>query len=525
VIVKRLSAIEDAGNIEVVCADKTGTLTENKLRVHEVFAEHPEQALFLAAAAIPQENLLKLSHADPFDRALFDRLGEREKKEISRLKKLWERPFNPVERSNASVVLLSGRPVLIVRGAPEAILKKSFGFNKQSVEEFYKKEGIAGRRVIALAYKELCSNYQKVQKTSGLENRLCFAGLISFEDQIKTSAYKAVEEAKKLGIEIKILTGDSPEVAKYVAEKLNLLQGRVFSGFELQKMSQREFEKTILSNSVFARVSPQQKLKIVELLVKKKSTAFLGEGINDAPSLEAANVAMVVQSGADISKEAGDIILTKKDLTAVVLAVKEGRRVFINISKYLRYTLIANFGNFFSMAVISLIVPFLPMLAVQILLVNLLSDLPHLAVATDNVDFEEVARPVKYDFRNIGISVLALGLINSVFDFILLAIFFAAPLTRLRSLWFFENALTELLVFFSLRTKKFFLTAAPPSRLVTLGHLVVAVLILLIPFMPGANLFHLEAPSLTQWGIILLLVFAYVISSESAKLLFFKHFK
>jgi len=523
VIVKRLSAIEDVGNIEVVCADKTGTLTENKLKIVDVFGADVTKAIFLAACAIPQENLLKLVHADPFDRAIYEKLDSSLRTKIEKIKKLWERPFDPVEKSNASVVEVDGRPILVVRGAPEVILKKCGGAGAEA-EKFFAEQGRTGKRVLAIAAKEV-PGFQ-LNKAAG-EANLQFAGMLAFEDPIKRSAYEAISEAERLGVEIKILTGDSREVAQHVAGELKLISSgaKVLTGIDLDKLSRRQFEKAVFEHKVFARISPQQKLKIIEFLIKKKRTAFLGEGINDAPAIEAADVGMVLSTGADISKEVGDIILTHKDLKAVLLGINEGRRVFINVSKYLRYTLVSNFGNFFSIAVTSLILPYLPMLAIQILLVNLLSDLPHLAVATDNVDEDELAQPCRYDFRNIGASALGLGLVSSVFDFIFLAIFFTAAPIILRSLWFIESILSELLVFFSLRTKKFFLAAAQPSSWVTLGHLSVVILVLLFVFLPWSReVFHLEAPTANQLGIILSIVLLYFAGTEAAKLWYFRRF-
>jgi Mg2+-importing ATPase len=261
----------------------------------------------------------------------------------------------------------------------------------------------------------------------------------------------------------------------------------------------------------------------VTALQKKYEVGFLGEGINDAPALKVANLAIAVDSAADVSREVADIILLKKDLKVIVNGISEGRNIFSNINKYIKCTLASNFGNFYSIAAISLFIPFLPMLPAQILLVNLLSDFPLISVATDRVDVEELRKPKFYQLQQIIFLIVLLALVSTIFDFIFFGIFHKVGASMLQTLWFIESIITEILLIFSIRTRRFFLKAKRPSTpLIILSVLTIAATIIL-PFTEiGREFFHFTSPSVPSLLIVLSLLISYFVVSEIVKLIYFR---
>lgn len=523
VAVKRLSAVEDLGSIEILCSDKTGTLTKNILEVKNCYAEDREKCeLFGALASGFFKDEKKISH-DPFDSAIWQSVSNKIKEDAKKYKKIWERPFDPEKKSNALVVEdKDGQIFLIVRGAVEMVARYCHLTNENKITERSKELGRLGQRTLAITFKKI---EKKSSYSSSDENDLSCLGFFSFFDSVKPTARATVEEAKELGVTIKIITGDSPEVAESVAKEIKLDIGeQVLTGEQIDEIKDENLLGVLEKNNVFARILPKQKYKIIQILQQKHVVGFLGEGINDAPSLKLANVAIVVDSGADVSKEAGDIILLEKDLKVVVDGIKEGRKIFTNIIKYVRYTLVANFGNFYSMAIISLILPFLPMLATQILLVNLLSDLPMVAVSTDNVDDKEIRKPQKYILREIAFACIFLGLISSIFDFMFFGLFYNQGPEIFRTMWFIASILTELVLILSLRTKGPFYKSKP-SKPLWMICLLAILLTIFIPISGFGYIFHFVVPSLSMLLTIFGLVALYFVATEIVKIIYFRRQK
>ena len=535
VVVKRLSAIEDLGSIDVICADKTGTITQNILAVKNIFSSDHEKCLLMGL--LTSDYLgghLKSAVINPFDQAIWQTAPPKIQEEINHYQKVWDYPFDPNRRRNLAVVKGEGQCLLISRGAPEEIIGLSNKIlkdgrildfsDKEKEEEIKKFRGVGklGQRTLAVAYQNIEEN---VDYKSLEDKNLIYLGFVAFADPLKPTAKTAVQQARKLGIEIKILTGDAPEVAETITREIGLpdTRKRVFIGAELEKMSRDNFLKAVDQGIVFARVSPLQKYKIIEALEEKYSVAFLGEGINDAPALKLTQVAMVVDGAADVSKEAADIILLKKDLKAIVDGIAEGRKIFVNVIKYVKYTLISNFGNFYAMAVISLFIPFLPMLAVQILLLNLLSDLPLATVAVDRVNIKETSKPQKYNFHEIAFICVFLGLISSFFDFLFFGIFYQFGPEIMRTLWFIASVLTELVIIYSIRTKFFFLKGGMPSLTMVGVGLIAAILAITLPFSKLGPIFHFVAPPFSAILVIIFLTLIYFSVTEIAKLLYFRN--
>jgi len=527
VVMERLSASEGLGNMEILCTDKTGTLTENKLKIEEVISVDKERCLNFAFLA--SEFLEKRKLRNPFDIAIFQKTKKEERLILKKYKLLFEIPFDPKRKMNS--VLIEGEnknKILILRGAPEEILERCLeiegNLNKEEIEKNLKKEGEEGKRILAIAYK----NFKKDEYSEKDESDLKFLGYITFLDPLKKTAKATLELAKKLGVQIKILTGDAPEVAGKVANDVRLIDDpkKVILGKDLDSLSENEFEKKCEEFRVFARIAPETKLKIIKSLQKKYEVGFMGEGINDAPALKIAHVAIAVKGAADVSKEASDILLLETDLRIVIEGIREGRNIFANINKYIKCTLSSNFGNFYSVATMSLILPFLPMLPAQILLVNLLSDFPLISLAGDSVDVEELRKPKMYRLNQIFPLIIFLAIISSIFDFTFLGIFYGQNESLIQTLWFTMSVLTEISLIFSIRTRRFFLMAKKPAGFLIFLSILTSTLTLILPFTNfGKNFFHFTSPLPSSLLIIFSLILAYLFASEIVKQIYYGHLK
>jgi Mg2+-importing ATPase len=521
VVVKRLSAIEDLGSIEVLCTDKTGTITENQLTVDDVLSNDRRRTVFSAAlaASLPEAEAKEPNNA--FDRAVWTLLSDGEKHDVRSMVRLDEYPFDPDRRRNSVLVAERGTPLLIVRGAPESVLPGSENVNREDrahILQWCTEQGRLGRRVLAIAHKHLqeTEDYSVEEETHDLN----YLGVISFVDPIKHSTIPAIQRAKKLGIRIVMLTGDSPEVAGAVAFYAKLAESsqHVMTGDSFDSLSNEAKRQAADSVNVFARVSPQQKFSIIKNLEERHEVGFLGEGINDAPALKAANVAIVVNDAADVAREAADIILLKQSLQVIIDGITEGRRVFANTVKYIRATLTSNFGNFYAIAVASLLVDFLPMLPLQILLLNLLSDFPMIAIATDSVEDVELAKPKGYRIREIALFSLLLGAVSTVFDFLYFGIFSRLGASSLQTYWFMGSILTELLFLFSARTTGLFFKAQRPSSPILWLSGAAAILTIIIPFTGwGQTIFQFTHPAASLTALVVSIALAYLVITEIVK--------
>lgn len=527
VIVKRLSAVEDLGGVEVLCTDKTGTLTENKLTVAEFWGKDRER-LFLFANLGASD--LKKKKTEPFDIALWRKLIPEQRKEIRSFRVIYKESFNPRTKNNKVMVEREGRRELILRGAPEGVLEYCSGISKEQrmeVAYWIKQEGLAGHRVLAVASKEIVETEEKLEKIAEDQKEgFNFLGIISFVDPIKKSTLSAIHKAQKLGVQIKIITGDNPEVAGAVAYQIGLSSSpdEVITASQWEAMDTKGKSEALEKYCVFARVTPEQKYSLIKELQGRYQVGFLGEGINDAPALKAAGVSIVVEGASDIARESADIILLDKSLGVIIDGIKEGRTVFANTTKYIKSTLASNFGNFFAVASASLLIDFLPMLPLQILLINLLSDFPMIAVSSDTVDESELKAPRKYEVKDIVLVASLLGVISSIFDFIFFGLFYQISPEVLRTNWFVGSILTELAFIFSIRTRgPFFQAVRPASGLLALSVLA-GVVTVIFPYTSfGQEVFGFVSPSLEHMGLILSLVVIYFFVSETIKLLYYKH--
>lgn len=525
VVVKRLTAIEDLGGIEVLCTDKTGTITENQLTVAKINSEKEAEMMMLAATAGYILADQKPPAMNNFDRAVWTS-KQNSLTKIKAFKKIKEVPFDPQRKRDTVLVENNGKYQLIVRGAPELLMSFSQNINagkKRELNKWIIDEGKLGRRVLGVATRDIDrANLNPNQDNQDLE----FLGLISFTDPVKKSTIEAVKQAQMLGVEIIILTGDRPEVAETVAREIGLIgaEEKSITGDSWEKLSNEKKAAAVLHYRVFSRVTPQQKYNIIQLLQEKKTVGFLGEGMNDAPALKVANVALAVQGAADIAKEAADIVILNKSLLVIINGIKIGREVFANTIKYIKTTLTSNFGNFYAIVAASLLIDYLPMLPLQILLLNLLSDFPMIAIAADTVDSQELMKAQKYQIKDIGLFSLIMGFVSTVFDFILFALFVRMGAGVLRTNWFIGSILTELVLIFSLRTKLVGFKAKRPS-LILIGLTVAAIMITIgLPYSKfGQETFEFIKPTSFQLLTILGIGGAYFMTTEAVKLIYYKN--
>jgi Mg2+-importing ATPase len=526
VIVRRLSAVEDLGSIQILCTDKTGTITRNKLEAKDVYTLKDGEDVLLyghLAGSFIKESL------EPFDEAfrvaLDGRVGQ-----TKNFKLIEYRAFDPKKRSNSVLVQdKNGEQVLIVRGAPEEVLSICSGLDSGQIKgfrEWYEAQGALGNRVIALARHQNIAIQEKViNDWNKYEKEMELVGAVAFVDPIKPSTKKTIAKAKSLGVDVKILTGDDVGVAFNVGKQIGLVenQEQVILATKFLAMSRHKQKSLIEKIAIFARTDPNQKHYLVQLMQETHEVGFLGEGINDAPSLKAAGVSIVVQSASDVSREVADIVLLKNNLGVIVDSIEEGRKIFANTIKYLKSTLASNFGNFYAVAVSSLFISYLPMLPVQILLVNLLSDFPAISLATDNVDKEELLRPKKYDVKDLILLATILGLVSTVFDFMTFGFFYRISPGVLQTNWFMMSILTELAFFMIVRTKLPIYRASMPSKTVLGLSFVAAIAAVGTPFTTfGQEVFGFVRPSGQHLLILGGLLVAYIVCSEIIKNLYYK---
>ncbi|MGB9726623.1 MAG: cation-translocating P-type ATPase [Minisyncoccia bacterium] len=526
VVVKRLSAIQDLGNMEVLCTDKTGTLTKNKLEIDKVFSKDKNLCLFYALLVSPIFKNKKLTN--PIDLAILKAL--KENYSIKDYTVLKEEPFN-FEKMRTEILIKTpeDKKIIIIRGISESVLEDCLvsknDLNKEDILKEIKEIEKEGKRIISVAYKEIKNKKTDIDLLK--EKDFTFLGYISFIDPLKETAHSAIELAKKLNVKVKIITGDSKEVSGKVAFDIGLINDpkEVVSLNELINLSEEEFFQKCDRYSVFSRVTPEMKFKIIKALQKKYEVGFLGEGVNDILALKTANVGIAVKEAVDVSKQTADIFLLESDLKVIIEGIKEGRIIFSNINKYLKCAVSSNFGNFYSIAIMSLILPFLPMLPQQILLENILSDTPLISVSGDTVDIEELEKPKIYTISKVFPYILILALLSSLFDLIFLSIFYKKPPETIRTLWFIFSLLTEMAFIYSIRTKNLFYKAAKPSKILTTSLISVILFSLILPYFPfGKKLFSFSPPNFSFLVLVFVLVLIYFLSNELIKRFYFKFY-
>jgi P-type Mg2+ transporter len=520
VLVKRLVCVEDIGNVQVLFTDKTGTLTEGRISLRAAYGTDgnpDERALLLGLLA--NEAVLHAGVAvggEPLDVATWQAPGAATAP-VGDYRRVASLPFDH-ERRRVSVLVdgPDGR-MLVSKGAPEQLLALCPAV-PDGARAVLDRELAAGGRVVALATRPAPG----VAALSVDDERdLTFAGLLVFLDTPKASARAALQRLAGLGVAVKVITGDHPAVARHVCAELGLDSGGVLTGADLAQLDDEALRAALATTAVFARVSPQDKARIVRAQrTAGADVAFLGDGVNDALALHTADVGISVDSATDVAKDAADILLLDKDLDVLADGVTEGRRIFANTIKYVLMATSSNFGNMFSAAGASAFLTFLPMLPSQILLNNLIYDTTQLAIPTDHADAEQLARPAHWDLHQIRRFMLTFGPLSSLFDFltfaILLQVLHAGPV-EFRSGWFVESMATQILVVFVIRTHRTPFWRSRPSRALIGAALCGVVLSSALPYLPVAGPLGFTALPPAYLLAVAVLAAAYLALVDTAK--------
>jgi Mg2+-importing ATPase len=531
VIVKQLASIQNLGSMDVLCTDKTGTLTEACIHLErhvDVFGRDNARVLELAYLNSFFETGLK----SPLDDAIL----EHKEIDMNGWSKIDEVPFD-FERRRVSVLVDNGQKrILVVKGAPEDILRLCISYEGSSDTDLHPLDdaglasaralfdslGREGFRVLGIAWRQEEPDYPHIGVSD--EAKLIFSGFAAFFDPPKESAKKALTDLAASGVSVKIVTGDNELVTEHICGLLELPITGILTGADILKMDDLALVAQVERANLFCRVTPVQKNRII-LALKKRGhiVGYLGDGINDAPSLHSADIGISVDSAADVAKEAAEMILLEHDLGVLQNGVIEGRRTFGNIMKYIMMGTSSNFGNMFSMAGGSLFLPFLPMLPTQILLNNMLYDISEIPIPLDNVDEEYLRSPRKWDINFIRKFMLIIGPISSIFDFLTFFVMikiFQAGEALFHTGWFIESLATQVLVIFIIRTIRNPLKSRPNLWL-TLCSLIVVALAVLLPFTPWGMFLGFVAPPPLFFLILAGMVIVYLLMVEWVKQWFY----
>jgi Mg2+-importing ATPase len=515
VVVKKLTAIPNFGSMEVLCTDKTGTLTEDKIKLVK----------YIDINGASSENLFLLTYLNsyfqsgiknPLDNAIL----QYKQPDISAYKKTDEVPFDFSRKRMSVVAEKDGKHTLICKGAPEEILKACImdgAMIKRATEE-YELLSTDGFRVLAIATKEVTAK-PKFSKQD--EDELQLQGFVAFLDPPKEDAGETIAELAKIGVEVKIITGDNHLVTQKICKEIGLPIKGIMQGHELENLTDDALQKRVMGTTIFSRFSPDQKNRVIMALKKfHRAVGYMGDGINDAPSLKTADVGISVNSGTDVAKDAADIILTEKDLLVLKEGILEGRKTFGNTMKYILMGLSSNFGNMFSVAAATLFLPFLPMLPAQILINNFLYDTSQITIPTDNVDESYTLRPQRWNLKMIYHYMLIFGLTSSAFDFATfytLYKYFHVTEAQFRTGWFMESLATQILVVFIIRTNLIPFVQSKPGKYLVISVLICLGIGWLLPYTGFASMIGFEKLPWHVLTVIIILVILYLLCAEMVK--------
>lgn len=533
VIVKYLPSIQNFGSIDMLCTDKTGTLTENATTLVDYTtiqgSKSPEILHFGILASS-----LKSGAKDPLDTAI---LKHQHEVDIGSYEKLDEIPFD-FDRKRASVVVHEKLQhiTLITKGAPQKVLPLCTSYKDEGKKKLTQKEyksiekhitdlNKQGFRVIVVAEKPI---EKKPSYTLHDEKDLCLLGLLVFHDPVKESVASTVKELEALGITIKILTGDSELVTEKVCTDLHIPIEGILLGEHIETMTHEALAKEVEHTTIFARLTPEQKSKIIFTLRKNGHVVgYMGDGINDAPPLKAADVGISVHNGSDIARDVADIVLMRKSLSILREGIIEGRKTHGNIIKYILMSLSSNFGNMISVAIASLFLPFLPLLPTQVLLIDFLYDLSQITIPTDKVDEESIQKPQRWDMGFLKKFMLEFGPISSFFDlctFGILLYIFHASVPLFRTGWFMESVVSQTLIVFAIRTRRIPFFKSLPSIYVVVSAILSLILGFLLVYGKFANIFSFTRLPLPYFLFLVIILFFYFTVVETGKIIFYRLF-
>lgn len=531
VIVKHLASIENFGSMDILCTDKTGTLTQ----------DHIALVKYVDYDGHDSQRVLELGYLSSFfhtgvNNPLDNAIREYKKINIEEYEKIDEIPYDFTRKRSSMVVKKENAKFLITKGAPEEIFKicrsveedgNIFDITGQEkiITEQFEKLSLEGFRVLGLCYKMIENDDNNVYSKT-IEENMIFAGFMAFLDPPKEGVAQTILELEKLGIEVKILTGDNELLAQKVCRDIGIQISGIVIGKEIENMNDLELEKKALEANIFARVTPDQKERIIMSLKKSgKAVGFLGDGINDAPALKVADVGISVDNAVDIAKDTADIILIQKNLESLKDGVVEGRKTFHNTLKYVLMGLSSNFGNMFSMMGASAFLPFLPMLPAQVLLNNLVYDSSQFSLPSDQVDNDELLKPAHWDLKFIKKYMIVFGWMSSIFDFLtffLLYFIFKLSEHQFQTGWFIESVATQIFVIYIIRTKKVPFLESRPSLALFVTTLTAVIVAWLIPFTSLGNLMQFEKLPVIIMSIIFAYVLLYLLLVEIVKRVFYR---
>jgi Mg2+-importing ATPase len=529
VIVKRLAAIENFGSMDVLCSDKTGTLTEGKAYLHSALDTegNPSDRAFLHAYL---NAFFETGFSNPIDEAI----RAYRQPDIAGYKKADEVPYDFIRKRLSILILKDGRYLMVTKGTLPNVLavcstaetpsgsKVEMTSVSQQIQQRYETLSNQGFRLLGIAYRDRGTE-SSLNKDH--EEDMTFLGFLVFVDPPKTGIAETITDINKLGVSLKIISGDNALVAAKVSKDVGMRDAKIVTGGELREISDEALLVKVRETDVFAEVEPNQKERLIIALRKAGHVVgYMGDGINDASALHAADVGISVNTAVDVAKESADIVLLEKDLAVLIQGVREGRTTFANTIKYIFMATSANFGNMFSMAGASLFLPFLPLLPKQILLTNLMTDFPAMTIATDHVDADMVDQPRRWNIAFIRKFMITFGLVSSVFDYltfgVLLLILHATP-DQFRTGWFMESVISASVIVLVIRSRRPFYKSRPRKYLfvATMGVVLVT---FILPFMPVRGIFGftpLPASFVTMMGLIVAL---YILMTEWVKKIFYQ---
>ncbi len=529
VIVKRLSSIENFGSMNILCSDKTGTLTEGVVRFHsarDVDGQESDKVFFYAYL----NAIYETGFVNPIDKAI----RTHRPLDVSSYQKRDEVPYDFIRKRLSILVSREEKYLMITKGALLNVLQVCTSAEssegtlvdmtavRDRIQDRFEELSQKGFRTLGIAYREL-KEMSPITKES--ETGMTFLGFLVFFDPPKSGIAETISELRRLGVSLKIITGDNHLVAANVSEQVGFSNVRILTGQDLHQMSDEALLWRVNEVDVFAEVEPNHKEAIIHALKKTGNVVgYMGDGINDASALHSADVGISVDTGVDVAKEAADLVLLEKDLDVLVEGVREGRMTFANTLKYVFMATSANFGNMFSMAGASLFLPFLPMLPSQILLTNLLTDFPEMTIATDSVDPELVEKPRRWDIKFIRNFMMTFGPVSSIFDFItfgVLLFILHAQQASFRTGWFLESVISASIIVLVIRTRRSFYRSRPGKYLLT-ATLLIAAVTLALPFSPLGGLFQFRPLPISFFVALGAIMILYMVAAEIAKKIFYR---
>jgi len=535
VIVKRLNSIQNLGAMDVLCTDKTGTLTMDHVfleRHCDVVRQEDDGVLDMAFLNSHFQTGLK----NVLDRAVLDHKERHHTLDVPSYCKVDEIPFDFVRRMMSVVVKMpDGSQRLITKGAPEAVFERccQFELNNEllpldqllidDLREEYKNLSSDGFRVLAIAYKNV---QPKAAYSKEDEQDLVLKGYIAFLDPPKDTAAQAIAALQKNGVQVKVITGDNERVARKICSQVGIDVTHMLLGAQVEPMTEEQLANEAEKTTVFARMSPGHKQRVIRALqARNHVVGFMGDGINDAPALRAADVGISVDTAVDIAKESADAILLEKSLLVLEEGVLEGRKVFANILKYVRMGASSNFGNMFSVLGASIFVPFLPMAPIQILTNNLLYDFSQVPIPTDNVDPEQIAKPRPWSMNEITRFILFIGPCSSIFDYttylMMLFIFHCwdpANEKLFQTGWFVESLLTQTIIIHIIRTNRIPFIQSRASLPLSITSIAIILVGIALPYTPLAGPLGFTALPPLYWPLIMVTLLCYILLTQSVKM-------